>query len=173
MQYGKINKVNKMNSNKIKDLTPEQKNLEDKMFEHKQVEVEIDGYSFTVDEGLEDIIKIFFHWSIETCNSCIDNNDKIWIEFREFYDWKIFMQLVLHDMHNNIARDNDYEETLWYFIEENANVTLVTGEEIIFDPNNRDTVMGIGVVDISVSLRFPKELLNEFKELFFEAFPSK
>ena len=42
----------------------------DTMTEHKQVEVEVDeDFQILVDEGLEDVIKDFFHWEIETCNS--------------------------------------------------------------------------------------------------------
>ena len=40
------------------------------MTEHEQVEVKIDDdFYIYVDEGLDDIIKNFFHWEIETCNS--------------------------------------------------------------------------------------------------------
>jgi len=39
-----------------------------------------------VDEGLEDIIKNFFHWEIDTCNSCIDYKWSVWIEFFDFDD---------------------------------------------------------------------------------------
>ena len=54
-------------------------------YEHKQVEITVDeGWSFCVDEGLEDIIKNFFHWDIATCLSCIDNHDDLtWICFSQ------------------------------------------------------------------------------------------
>jgi len=141
------------------------------MDEHKQIEVEIDeDFHIFVDEGLEDIIKNFFHWEIETCNCCIDYKGSIWIEFCDFHDWKQFLQLALR---NNIAvKGAGYKrETLWDFLQEKGNVKLVFGEELIDDPNNEDDVVGTGVLVICVGLTFPKELLNDFKELFFEVLP--
>ncbi len=141
------------------------------MDEHKQIEVEIDeDFHIFVDEGLEDIIKNFFHWEIETCNCCIDYKGSIWIEFCDFHDWKQFLQLALR---NNIAvKGAGYKrETLWDFLQEKGNVKLVFGEELIDDPNKEDNVVGTGVLVICVGLTFPKELLNDFKELFFEVLP--
>jgi len=143
------------------------------MAEHKQLEVKIDDdFYISVDEGLEDIIKNFFHWEIETCNSCIDMNGSIWIEFCDFNDWKQFLQLALH---NDILINGDSykRETLWDFLQKKAKVTLVFGEEVIENPNIEDAVIGTGVLVICVGLHFPKELLNGFKELFFEVLPPK
>jgi len=138
------------------------------MAEHKQVEIEIDeDFTILVDEGLEDIIKNFFHWEIDTCNSCIDYKGSVWIEFCDFNDWKQFLQLALR---NNIAvKGSDSERfTLWDFLQEKAQVKLVYDEELMEDPNNEDEVIGTGVLVICVGLMFPKESLDEFKELFFE-----
>lgn len=140
---------------------------------HRQVEIEIDDdFSIFVDEGLEDIIKNFFHWEIDTCNSCIDYKGSVWIEFCNFNDWKQFLQLALR---NNIAVEgSDSErETLWDFLQEKAQVKLVYDEELIEDPNNEENVIGTGVLVICVGLRFPKELLDEFRGLLFEVFPPK
>ena len=141
------------------------------MAEHKQIEVEIDDdFHIFVDEGLEDTIKNFFHWEIETCNCCIDYKGSIWIEFCDFDDWKKFLQLALR---NNIAvNGSGYKrETLWDFLQEKSKVKLVFDEEVIEDPNNEDAVVGTGDLVICVGLTFPKELLNEFKKLFFEVLP--
>jgi hypothetical protein len=137
------------------------------MTEHKQTEIIVEGYPILVDEGLEDVIRNFFHWEIETCNSCIDINGSIWIEFCDFNDWKQFLQLALR---NNILINGDgYKRiTLWDFLQKNAEVTLVFDEEVIESPNTEDTVIGTGILVICVGLYFPKELLNDFKELFFE-----
>ncbi len=138
------------------------------MAEHKQIEIEIDDdFHILVDEGLEDVIKNFFHWEIDTCNSCIDYKGSVWIEFCDFNDWKQFLQLALR---NNIAvKGNDEEkETLWDFLQEKVQVKLVYDEELMEDPNNEEEVVGTGVLVICVGLMFPKELLDEFKELFFE-----
>ncbi len=139
------------------------------MNEHKQAEVKIDDeFVISVDEGLEDIIKNFFHWEIETCNSCIDYKGSVWLEFCDYEDWKQFLQLALR---NNIVINGKghKRDTLWNFLQENAKVKLVFDEELIEDPNN-DEFLKTGVLIICVGLTFPNELLDEFKALFFEVF---
>ncbi|MGA2675582.1 MAG: hypothetical protein ACLQG5_11100 [Methanobacterium sp.] len=143
------------------------------MTEHEQVEVKIDDdFYIYVDEGLDDIIKNFFHWEIETCNSCIDMNGSIWIEFCDFNDWRKFLKLTLR---NNIEVNgaNHKRETLWDFFQNKSKVKLVFDEEVIKNPNIEDDVIGTGVLIICVGLTFPKELLNNFKKLFFEVLPLK
>jgi hypothetical protein len=139
---------------------------------HKQIEVNIDeNFQILVDEGLEDIIKNFFHWEIETCNCCIDYKGLIWIEFCDYEDWKQFLQLTLR---NNLeVNGTDHvRETLWEFLQEKAKVNLVFDEQVIEDPNNEENLLGTGVLVICVGLTFPKELLQDFEDLFFEVFPS-
>lgn len=137
------------------------------MTEHKQTEIIVDGYPMLVDEGLEDVIGNFFHWDIETCNSCIDMNGSIWIEFCNYDDWERFLQLALR---NNIIINGEghKRETLWDFLQEKAKVSLVFGEEVIENPNSEEDVLGTGVLVICVGLKFPKNLLKNFKELVFE-----
>jgi hypothetical protein len=138
---------------------------------HKQIEVKIDDdFHIFVDEGLEDIIKNFFHWEIETCNCCIDYKGSIWIEFCGYKDWEQFLKLALR---NNLEFNgtSHKRETLWEFLQERAKVNLVFDEQVIEDPNNEDNAIGTGVLVICVGLTFPKENLKEFKELFFEVFP--
>jgi hypothetical protein len=138
---------------------------------HKQIEVEInDDFHIFVDEGLENIIKNFFHWEIETCNCCIDYKGMIWIEFCDYKDWEQFLQLALR---NNLEVNGSVHkrETLWEFLQEKSTVKLVFDEQVIQDPNNEDSVVGTGVLVICVGLNFPKEDLKEFEELFFEVFP--
>lgn len=143
------------------------------MGEHKQIEVKIDeDFQILVDEGMEDLIKNFFRWEIETCNSCIDYKGSVWIEFCNFDDWKQFLQLALR---NNIVINGagHKRETLWDFLQEKAKVKLVFDEELMEDPNNEDTFIGTGVLIICVGLNFPKELLDDFKKLFFEVLPTE
>ena len=138
---------------------------------HKQIEVEInDDFHIFVDEGLENIIKNFFHWEIETCNCCIDYKGSIWIEFCDYKDWEQFLQIALR---NNLEVNGSVHkrETLWEFLQEKSNVKLVFDEQVIQDPNNEDNVVGTGVLMICVGLTFPKENLKEFEGLFFEVFP--
>ncbi len=138
---------------------------------HKQIEVEIDdNFHIYVDEGMEDIIKNFFHWDIETCNCCIDYKGSIWIEFCNYNDWKQFLQLTLR---NNLQVNglNHVRETLWEFLQEKAKVNLVFDEEVIEDPNNEEKFLGTGVLVICVGLTFPKKYLKDFEGLFYEVFP--
>ncbi len=138
---------------------------------HKQIEVKIDDdFHIFVDEGLEDIIKNFFHWEIQTCNCCIDYKGSIWIEFCDYNDWKQFLQLTLRNNLEVNGKDHK-RETLWEFLQEKVKVNLVFDEQVIEDPNNEDNVVGTGVLVICVGLTFPKEMLNDFEELFFEVFP--
>jgi hypothetical protein len=138
---------------------------------HKQVEVKVDDdFCILVDEGLEDVIKNFFHWEIETCNCCIDYNGDIWIEFCDYEDFKKFLQLSLR---NNVEINGEghKRETLWEFLQEKSKVKLVFDEQVIEDPNNEDKFLGSGVLVICVGLTFPREMFKVFKELFFEVFP--
>jgi hypothetical protein len=138
---------------------------------HKQIEVEIDeNFQILVDEGLEDIIKNFFHWEIETCNCCVDYKGSVWIEFCEYDDWKQFLQLSLRN-NLEINGTNHVRETLWEFLQEKAKVNLVFDEQVIEDPNNEDNLLGTGVLVICIGLMFPKEMLKDFEDLFFEVFP--
>lgn len=138
---------------------------------HKQIDIKIDDdFYISVDEGLEDIIKNFFHWEFETCNSCIDYKGSVWIEFCEYGDWEKFLQLVLRNKIAEKGKDPE-KETLWDFLQEKSNVNLVFDEELIEDPNNEEGTVRTGVLIICVGLKFPKELMDEFRELFFEVFP--
>jgi hypothetical protein len=131
------------------------------MTEHKQIEILVDDYPMLVDEGLEEVVSNFFHWGIETCNSCIDMEGSIWIEFCDYEDFKLFLKLALR---NHIVINGE-QETLWDFIQK-AKISLVFDEEVIEDPNSED-IRGTGALIICVGMKFPKELLEEFKELFF------
>ena len=138
---------------------------------HKQVEVDIDeNFQILVDEGLEDIIRNFFLWEIETCNCCVDYKGSVWIEFCDYDDWKQFLQLSLRN-NLEINGTNHVRETLWEFLQEKAKVNLVFDEQVIEDPNNNDNLLGTGVLVICVGLTFPKEMLEDFKDLFFDVFP--
>ncbi len=140
---------------------------------HKQVEVKLDeDFFILVDEGMEAIIKNFFHWEIETCNSCIDYKGMVWIEFCEYSDWEQFLQLTLrHKIESKAV--NPEKQTLWDFLQEKSKVNLVFDEELMDDPNKDDNFLGTGVLIICVGLKFSKELFKEFEDLFFEVFPSE
>lgn len=138
---------------------------------HKQAELKLDDdFYILVDEGMEDIIKNFFHWELETCNSCIDYKGSVWIEFCEYGEWERFLQLALR---NNIVEKgkSTEKETLWDFLQEKSRVNLVFDEELMEDPNHEEGTLRTGVLIICVGLKFPKEFIGEFRKLFFEVFP--
>ena len=138
---------------------------------HKQVELKVDDdFYIQVDEGMEDIVKNFFHWEIETCNSCIDYKGSVWIEFCEYKDWEQFLQLALRNKIMASGKTPE-KETLWDFLQEKSRVNLVFDEELIEDPNNEEETIGTGILIICVGLKFPKELMVEFRELLFEVLP--
>ena len=65
------------------------------MVDHEQVEIEVrPGLRISVDKGLEKIIMRLWAWDIETDNSCIDNNGKVWIAFASFFDVRLFTTMI-------------------------------------------------------------------------------
>ena len=143
------------------------------MTEHEQVPVRINRWlSFTVDKGLEKIIKNFWDWKLETDNSCIDNNGRIWISFLDFENWESFLQLVLKHR-NTINVDSYVRETLWDFLQAKAAVSVAFDESFEFDPDDANAIIGTGDLVQSISLRFPKEYFEDFTKLLFEVLPPK
>lgn len=121
---------------------------------------------------MENIIKNFSWWDIETCNSCINTFGNTWIEFDSFKDYKLFAKKAYENFliisENN---DRDVRDTLYFFIENKAEVALTHYRDYIPPENDENDVVYTGILDIGVNLRFPNELLKEFKMLFFEVFP--
>jgi hypothetical protein len=142
------------------------------MADHEQVLIKPDGwFVFEVDKGIEDIILNLFHWNFYTNNSCIDNFGKIWIDFDEFRSVETIYQMALTD-HLKYYEEKNFD-TLYTFLEDNCETNLLFIDEIIKDPNQENTVTSTGRIDHSVSIRFNKELLPKFRQLFFEVFPAE
>ena len=128
-----------------------------------------ENLTIEVDEGLEHIIQHLFKWNIHTSNSCINNNGTIWICFDSYFSYQQFLQLSLRN--NILTNGTIYQrETLFNFLQD-CDFTNHFDEEVILDPNNEDTVIGTGRLEIEFSLRFDIELFEDFKQLFFEVFP--
>lgn len=136
----------------------------------EDVDIQIDGYGkVRGSKGLEFIIKTLFYWNIPM-TACYITDENIRIIFSELYDLEKFLQRVLH--HNTVINGEGYKyDTLWNFFEENLVIDVIFDEECIDDPNNEDTVVGVGVLELDYAIYFSKELLEEFKKLFFETFP--
>ncbi len=140
---------------------------------HEQVRFSVDGdFEICVDRGMEDIIRVLFHWGCHTINSCIDNNGSVWIEFESFGDSRRFMKLALRNCNQiNGGPDGFQRETLWDFIEEYGHFELLFDEEVIDDPDEENTVIRTGQLQEGVSLRFDKDLLEDFRRLICEVLP--
>ena len=144
--------------------------------EHEQVEIfVIDSgmeNKIEVDKGMEDIIKNCFHWNFPTNNSCIDNQGFTWICFNSFKDVSQMMQITLSN--NTLVNGGGWKrDTLFHFFRENGEFSISFDENVVFSPNEEDTVIGDGSLESNISLRFPKENFLTFKKLFFEVFPYK
>jgi hypothetical protein len=141
--------------------------------EHEQVLVRISPrFSFTVDKGLEKIIGNFWDWGLETTNSCIDNNGRIWIEFIDFQTWERFLRLIFKN--NLTVNGKTYlRETLWDFLLEKASISISFEEMVEDDPDNDNTVIGTGDLFQCIEMRFPKEYFEDFTTLLFEVLPPK
>lgn len=143
---------------------------------HKQVPITLEsGRVIEVDKGLEDVIKLLNFWDFDTCNSCIDNGTSVWIEFEYYGDVHRLTQLSLKDKYKKNANfvyggKVPYIDSLFDFLTEKGEFSLCVGEETILDPREKDTVIGTGIVEIGVSLRFPREDFKYFKKLLFEMF---
>ena len=134
---------------------------------HKQVMADIGNeFKFEVDEGLEDIITALWRDGCVTSNSCIDNMGNVWIEFPFYNAFELFAQLALYN-DNDINGEGFTRFTLWNFIVEYCEKSTVVYEDGYV---SEDTFFGNGLVEISFGIRFDKELLGEFKDLFFEVF---
>lgn len=120
--------------------------------EHKQVSVKDNrGYTVEVDEGMVDILKLFWDRDFDTVMSCEDNNGTIWINFwlsafKEFARAAIYCQ----------------DDSLYNFLIYKCDTT------ILFDDENDEER-----VEFSVSVRFDKELRDEFMQCWARSFDSK
>jgi hypothetical protein len=123
--------------------------------EHKQAPITYEGeVIFTVDEKLKSLIQFFVDKGIETFNSCEDNtNGNAWIAF-ELEDWMFINEIAF----SNESRDlND-------FIEEQCEVLLLSGDDGEPGENEEYWIEGENLI-WSASVRFPKELLEDFEQL--------
>ncbi len=122
---------------------------------HKQAPITYeDEIIFTVDEKLQSLIQFFVDKGIETFNSCEDNtNGNVWIEF-ELEDWKFI---------NEIAFLGEFRELI-EFIDDVCEVKLLTFDDGHPDENDEYWVEGENLI-WSASLRFPKELLEDFEQI--------
>ena len=138
-------------------------------YTHKQVTIETDdGDIFNVDEGLEDIILTLNNWGFTTYLSCINNQDTIWIGFNSTVLFGLMMKYILK--HRNTINKPEYvRETLWDFFMDKCDISVSYGEGGYPDENDEYWIDN-GELDDLISMRFPVDDFQRFKELFFKVF---
>lgn len=129
------------------------------MNEHKSVLVKLEeDYIPEIDENLADIVKFLWDLGLGTCLSCEDNNGKVWLHFWE-HSYKHLMQNAYIEFKILGCK----EDSLYQFLIDNCD-TSASYEEFDSQDEDADPVEN---PDITIGLRFPKELLLEFKRLLF------
>jgi hypothetical protein len=128
--------------------------------EHKQVKLE--EFGIECDEGLADIIYALNKWGFTTNNSCQDNNGKIWVCFDSYYDVFTLYQMILQAKTRVCI--NSFKDNLFDYLLDYGDLSICMDEDVVFDPNNEDTVQGIGRLNDVVSLRFPKKDFPKFRK---------
>ena len=144
--------------------------------QHEQVGIFVKNYGFMeVDKGIENIIQTLWHYGFSTANSCIDNFGKIWINFFYFEEVKELYQVALTDhlklkVYPKYGEGKDFD-TLYEFFINACKLELLFEMEWDFDSNYEDT-NPTGETEHSISMRFDKKLLPQFRDLFFKLFPA-
>lgn len=123
---------------------------------HKQKEISLGEYTFSVDEKIVDLILLLNECGYHTELSCEDNNGKIWIMFPSSFATQLMTELCKF---SHETGDND----LFEYLSCTATWTVVYEEDSINISD--DEVEGIGELSVYHSLRFPKEDLNMIEKL--------
>ena len=123
--------------------------------EHKQASITYDGeVVFEVDEKLQSLIQFCVDKGIETFNSCEYNtNGNAWIEF-ELEDWKTINEIAF------LSESREFVE----FIEGVCEVKLLSFDDGHPEENDEYWIEGENLI-WGVSVRFPKELLEDFEQM--------
>jgi len=135
--------------------------------DHKQVKICINDEYVEVDKDIADLIQLLNDWDFSTNNSCQDNLGDIWVCFNYMFEVEKMMQIILKDHTENIINGN-YDTLFDYLTSSKWTINFI--EDCVLDPYKEDYVKGTGVLQTSISLRFPKEDLNKVKKLFKKIF---
>ncbi|MCJ7444764.1 MAG: transposase [Methanotrichaceae archaeon] len=147
------------------------------MYDHKQKEVFYPGHHefIEVDTIIAPLLQAIWNAGVRTCNSCEENEPGIiWIEFYSIEDLEKFLKIIILSLGNEI---NDHPEANDWFC---YRVLGYCGERLKpwhYDahPNiipkrpNQKKIYSRNIfscnIEISVSLRFPKEDLDDVLEI--------
>lgn len=124
---------------------------------HPQVEVEFDyGEVIRVDEGIIDLLSLFWKEKYDTILSCQDNNGKVWIEMTMLS----FNDIVVKSHEYNFSR-NPKKETLYDYLCSWSCDRRYTWD---YDADKSKDIY------FNISLRFPKKDKEKFIKLWKETF---
>lgn len=147
------------------------------MPDHEQTQVFCPGYQETieVDRGIAPLMLAIWDAGILTCNSCEENEPgMIWIEFYSFKDAEKFLMILIRTLGDGIRRRPEANDWLCH------RILGLNGDQLAewrYDAhpnllparaNQRSIYSGDPKkceVEISVSLRFPREDYNRILEL--------
>ena len=129
---------------------------------HKQVSVDYFGDIIEVDEGIVDLLQMIWKSGFDTLLSCEDNIDNcIWINF-ELSDFKRIMKS---------AYSMKREGGIYDFVQEKSHSIYFHFHDDGCTDETDNWIQGDNLY-FDVSLRFNKDLKNEFMVLWKETFSS-
>ncbi len=137
---------------------------EEVLMEHEVDLVEIDGEMIKVDKKISLFIQCLNDFGFTTSLSCEDNNGKIWINFPSMLVVQTLMQTLSADAKFEAGKGNF--NTLFEYLQ-NAEWSLCWDEGGIISPYE-DNFIGNGIINYSVSLRFPKEDFESVEYLLYQ-----
>jgi len=135
---------------------------------HPQIEVLYDGYQISVDEDMVDLLQLIWKEGYKTNNSCQDINEgKVWIHFESVDDFHdILQKAYTYDLRLNKSL---CEDTLWQFFQDNVSNEINIDDNGHPDEDDDLWIPGSKVL-LSVSIRFDKELKDDFTKLWTKTF---
>ncbi len=124
---------------------------------HKQKIADLGWLRIDVDEELVIILEVLNKAGFSTCNSCQDNNGKVWIQFDSPDTAKKLHKksLKYYNSQNSEETQQDFS-CLWDFLQKNW---------IEWKLEYYDDLDQIGEIEMLASLRFPREHLGLFQDL--------
>jgi len=141
---------------------------------HEQVDVRIEltGQSFSVDRGIDDIIRTLNEYGVRTTKSCINTNgpqlftqirpdSQVWIQFEDVSDIQKLAKAAFDHLRDFVEREGYIPQRSLYRLLEAARISL----------NLPDT--HLGEWKVHVDLYFPAQGLPPFREHFFAVFAGR
>ena len=131
------------------------------MPKHRQVLVDAPFFCdpISVDAGLASTLEMVWKEGYITYNSCEDNFGELWIEF----DMNSFHRLVQR-AHDSYKDADSYTENLGEFLETSCETRTTWNDDGY--PNDEDEWISGETIELYISVRFDRGLLDTFTRLF-------